>query len=575
MMPIDIDKLTPAGKANIGKIHSGRAAYEEFQEMSKSPMAYNTKLLMKILQDNKDTEYGQKYGFADIHSVEEYQQRVPVSTYDDYLDYIIRESEQGEKQLLCAYGISHYNKSSGTMGNPKRIPMSDEAIRIFQRYNNDYMHAMLAEKLGLGWVDGKQMSITESAAHIDTLKNGATFGALSVKMVLNFRQYLPLFYTSPDEATFPEQSTNTRYLHARFGLMDENITSIGGSFASFALELLRYIEREWKMLVKDIELGTIDESIRLKDSVRSSLQQKIVPMPERAAQLRAIFEKGFDEPFVPKVWPRLSHIIGVGTGGFKAYSDKIRSLYTGEGVKQYKVGLSASEGIYSVPFELDCEDSALIPDSVFYEFLPLDAGDDFSQIVTMDALEPGRDYELIITNLSGFYRYRMRDAIRISGRYNALPTMQFLYRIDQTVSIMGEKTTEVALQAAAENTAKELDFELIDFSMYPDTEASPVRYAYFMELGKVPDGLRAKEIRYVLEKKLAEANPSMGDKVKTGKCGATRLNILEPESYMLYRDLMLSKGVASGQLKPVRIITNELQRRFFFGLTEYSVELMK
>jgi len=574
-MRIDIEKLTFAGKANLGKIQNGRAAYEEFQEMSKDPMKHNTNLLMKILQDNKDTEYGRKYGFADIHSVEEFQQKVPVTSYDDYMEYIIRETEQDEKHLLCSYDVSHYNKSSGTMGNPKRIPMSDEAIRIFQRYNNDYMHVMLADKLGMDWIDGKQMSITESAAHIPVLKNGATFGALSVKMVLNFRQYLSMLYTSPDEATFPEQSTNTRYLHARFGLMDENITNVGGSFASFALELLRYIEREWKMLVKDIELGTIDESIRLKDNVRASLEQKIVPMPERAAQLRIIFEQGFDEPFVPKVWPRLSHIIGVGTGGFKAYSDKIRSLYTGDAVKQYKVGLSASEGIFSVPFELDCEDSALIPDSVFYEFLPLDAGDDFSRIVTLDGVEPGKDYELIVTNLSGFYRYRMRDAIHISGHYRNLPTMQFLYRIDQTVSIMGEKTTEVALQAAAENTAKELGFELIDFSMYPDTEASPVRYSYFMELGKVPEGLRAKEIRYVLERKLAEANPSMGEKVQNGKCGATKLNILEPESYMLYRDLMLNKGVASGQLKPVRIISNELQRKFFFGLTEYSVELMK
>ena len=90
----------------------------------------------------------------------------------------------------------------------------------------------------------------------------------------------------------------------------------------------------------------------------------------------------------------------------------------------------------------------------------------------------------------------------------------------------------------------------------------------------MPEGLKAKEIRYMLEKKLAEVNPSMGDKVKSGKCGATRLNILEPETYMLYRDLMLSKGVASGQLKPPYIITNELQRKFFYGLTEYSVERM-
>ena len=88
----------------------------------------------------------------------------------------------------------------------------------------------------------------------------------------------------------------------------------------------------------------------------------------------------------------------------------------------------------------------------------------------------------------------------------------------------------------------------------------------------MPEGLKLKEIRYVLEQNLAKANPSMGDKVKKGICGATKLNLLEPETYMLYRDLMLAKGVASGQLKPVRVIRNEMQRKFFFGLTEYGVE---
>lgn len=574
-MSIDVEKLSVAGKMNLQKVTEGRAAYELFQQMAEAPMERNTALLMKILEDNKDTEYGKKYGFADIHSVEEFQKKVPVSSYDDYAEYILRETEKGEKHLLCAYDIEHYNKSSGTMGNPKRIPMSSEAIRIFQQYNSGYMSGMLADKLGMGWIDGKQMSITESAAHIDILKNGVSFGALSVKMVLNFRPYLPLLYTSPDEATFPEQSTNTRYLHARFGMMDKGVTNVGASFMSFYLELLRYIEREWEMLVRDIEQGTIDESIKLREDVRASLLAKLQPMPERAAELRAIFEQGFGEPFVPKVWPNLRYIIGVGTGGFKTYSDRIRENYTGNDIHQYKMGLSASEGIFSAPFELDCDESAFLPDSVFYEFLPLDAGDDFSKIVTLADVEPGKDYELIITNLSGFYRYRMRDAVRITGYYKKLPTMQFLYRIDQTVSILGEKTTEVAVRTAVENTAKALGFELIDFSLYPDTDASPVRYSYFLELGKVPEGLRAKEIRYVLEKELAKANPSMGDKVKSGKAGATRLNILEPETYMLYRDLMLSRGVASGQLKPVHIITNELQRKFFFGLTEYSVELMK
>ena len=89
------------------------------------------------------------------------------------------------------------------------------------------------------------------------------------------------------------------------------------------------------------------------------------------------------------------------------------------------------------------------------------------------------------------------------------------------------------------------------------------------------DRRHLKEKVVALEKKLAEANPSMGAKVAAGICGATKLNIVEPETYMLYRDLMVAKGTASGQVKPVSIITNELQRKFFFGLTEYGVELVK
>lgn len=574
-MNIDVSKLTPAGQGNLKGIMDGKPVYEEVQKMLEHPMEHNTELLMKLLEENKDTEYGKKYDFENIHSVEEFQAKVPVSRYDDYVEYILRMTENDEKNLICAYDIPHYCKSSGTMGNPKRIPMSDRAIEIFYKYNSNYMNAMLADKLGYSWIDGKNMSLTESAANIDYLKNGASYGALSVKAMLKFRNFLSFMYTSPDEATFPKPDTNTRYLHARFGLMDKNITNTGASFFSFYLELMRYIEQKWEMLVKDIEEGTIDDSIKMSAEVRESLLKKIQPMPERAAELREIFSQGFEEPFVPKVWPKLQVLIGVGTGGFKMYADKIKERYTGEKVRQYKVGLSASEGIFSVPFELDCDDSVLLPDSMFYEFLPLEAGDDFSQIVTLDKVEVGKDYELITTNLSGFYRYRMRDAVRVTGKYKGTPTIQFLCRIDQTVSIMGEKTTEVAIRKAAENTADELGFELIDFSMFPDTDATPVRYVYFMELGKMPEGLKAKEIRYVLEQKLAQANPSMGDKVKKGICGYTKLNILEPETYMLYRDLMLAKGVASGQLKPVRVIMNEIQRKFFFGLTEYGVELVR
>ncbi len=572
---MDMEKLTPAGQGNLQQVKIGRTVVEALEQMAQEPMKANEKLLMEILQKNKDTEYGKKYDFANIHSVEEYRRKVPVSVYDDYAGYILRMSEKGEENLITSGKVVHYNKSSGTVGNPKRIPLTEEAFSIFQKYNGPYRAGLIAKGLGEDWINGRNMSIAESTAEQHFTKSGVTYGALSVKMIAEFRPYLEMAYTSPDEASFPEAETNTRYLHARFGLMDRELTNIAANFLGYLLEVLRYMEQNWQLLVEDIEQGTIHPEIRMSDEVRASLMKKIRPMPERAKELREIFEQGFAEPIVPKLWPHARFLTGVGSGGFKVYADKIKEKYMGETIARYFTGINASEGMISVPFELNNEKSVPVPDSIFYEFLPVDAGDDFSKIVTMDQVETGKEYEIIITNLSGFYRYRMRDAVRITGWHEKLPIMEFLSRIDQTVSVMGEKTTEVALRAAAEQTAEQLGFEMIDFSVYPDVNNVPPRYVYFMEIDKLQEGLKAKEIRFVLEKNLAKANPSMGDKVATGICAPTKLNILEPETYSLYRDLMVMKGAIATQIKPVRVIHNEMQRKFFFGQTEYGVELVK
>ena len=562
-------------KAYKNKIALGKEVFNDLTEKCKKPMEVNSELLMRILDQNKDTEFGKKYGFSEIKSVKEFQEKVPVSKYDDYVDEILRMTEDGEENLLTSASIKHYNKSSGTVGVPKRIPMSDEAMDTYNRVLVNEPFGIIGNEYGEEWTHGRIIRIAESTANEKYLPCGASYGAVSQKMTRQFRDKLQFLYTSPDEALFPVGGTNTKYLHARFALMDSDASGFLAAFYSYLIETLRYIEQKWELLVNDIEKGTIDDSIDMPEEVRQSLLSKITPMPERAAELREIFKQGFNEPFVPKAWKNLRFIVGIGTGGFKIYADMIKDRYTGPDIGMVKLGISASEGFFSFTYKLNCEDTALIPDSVFFEFLPLDAGDDFSKIVTLDGLKEGGEYELIITNPSGFYRYRMRDAVRVVSKFENTPTIEFMYRIDQTVSVMGEKTTEEALRMAADATSKELGFELVDFSVFPDTSYSPPRYQYFMEIGNNPNNATPKEIRIILEDNLATANPSMGEKVKSGVCADTRLNFLEKEAYALYRDMMVRKGVASSQLKPVRVISNELQRKFFFRLTEYSAEVMR
>lgn len=560
---MDPSKLTLSGQMNMKGYAEGGPVYDSMVEMTKDPMRYNTELLMRMLDDNKDTEYGRKYGFADIKSVAEFQERVPLTTFDDYAGYVYRMTEGGESGLISAYNIAHYAKTSGTMGNPKRIPVSDRAMGVMNRYNMQLRTKVICDAIGFDWANPPYLNLIES--QLTTLKNGATYGAISAKVIGQMGDYLPMLMTSPLEALVPDPKTNTRYLHARFALMNPEITSMGFSFSSILLELMQYIESEWEMLVDDIEKGTIDESVKIPADVRASVLGKIQPMPERAAQLREIFSQGFDEPIMPKIWPNLTIFSGVATGGFATYYNKLRQRYAGDGVRLFYVGLNASEGILSVPMDVDCPDSVLIPDSVFYEFIPIDS-EDPGDIVTIDGVEVGKTYEIVITNQSGFYRYRIRDAVKVTGMYNNTPMIQFQYRIDQTISVLGEKTTELVLRGVAEHVERELGYSMEDFSVFGDVDSVPMRYVMLME-ATLPEGLDPGAVAAELDKGLCEGNPSYGDKVAKGMLDHLRLLLLQPETYLLYRDVMISKGAASAQLKPPRIL-NEIQRRFFMALLE-------
>ena len=56
-------------------------------------------------------------------------------------------SEKGEKNLITSYDIAIYNKSSGTIGTPKRIPMTNLGVEKFVLYNVEYENILIAKNL--------------------------------------------------------------------------------------------------------------------------------------------------------------------------------------------------------------------------------------------------------------------------------------------------------------------------------------------------------------------------------------------------------------------------------------------
>ena len=138
------------------------------------------------------------------------------------------------------------------------------------------------------------------------------------------------------------------------------------------------------------------------------------PNPKRAAELRREFEKGFDTPIAPRIWPKLGWAFGMGASSLSIYSKRLRR-YTGD-LPMHNLGYGASEALMAVPLSLDTDDCVMLPQNGFFEFLPVDAPEG-TRPLTMNQLEPGKDYEVIVTNLSGLYRYRIEDLVRCTGYY--------------------------------------------------------------------------------------------------------------------------------------------------------------
>src|SRR5690606_17822133 len=81
-----------------------------------------------LISMGKNTEWGKKYGYQDIKSVKEYQERVPVRTYEDFFPYFERMLK-GEQNILWPTKIEWFSKSSGTTNaRSKFIPVSPESL---------------------------------------------------------------------------------------------------------------------------------------------------------------------------------------------------------------------------------------------------------------------------------------------------------------------------------------------------------------------------------------------------------------------------------------------------------------
>lgn len=547
-------------------IAEGIRALEHMAESSRRGNEISQELLMRLIRDNQDTEYGRKYGFREIHSYADYAAKVPFSSYEDYEPYIDRMLRYGQKNLITADEVVYYAHTSGTTGASKMIPCTRRTLDIlfctvFERVFGQYEESC-RRSTGEGMPACMGINLMES--RIGRTPCGVPHGAISE--TLNRAGDSPFYNALPEELIYPEAEFDRRHVKMLFALRQRHLSYMMSTFSSTMYDMITYLHRHWRILCDDIEAGTINSEIIVDPQLRKTLEAKLAPDPERAMEIRNIMSDNADGAFIPLLWPDMKRIATVGTAAFAPYIDKIRTSMGSE-IAVDCLGYVCSEAVIGAPLHEGAHEYMMLPFGGFYEFIPMEDGMPDTPLL-MDQLEAGREYELIITNLSGFYRYRLGDVVRVTGYHNKCPIIIFSYRKKQLISMYGEKVTETALHTAVKAMEAESGTMILEYSVYADTGTDPGHYVVLMESDREIGPESWDRYSEILNRRLCEAHESYGKKIQQKTMLPLEVKFVQPQTYALYRDFKVMGGASPNQIKPVHVITDDKLKRFFFGLLQ-------
>lgn len=412
---------------------------DQIEKFRKYPVETQNATLYKLLAKAAATEWGIKHGYSSINSVKEYQNRFPVSTYEDMMPYVER-LRKGEANLLWPGEIKWFAKSSGTTSSKSKfIPMSREALEdCHYRAAKDILAIYTHLYPSTGIFKGK--SLTLGGSHrINQFSNDSLYGDLSAILIENAPSWVEIIRTPKQKIALLEDFEEKLEVITRT-CVNENVTNISG-VPSWYLVLIKMI---------------------LAYTGKSNLLE---------------------------VWPNLEVFFHGGIS-FIPYREQYRKLIPGEQM-HYMETYNASEGFFGIQDEPDKSDMLLMLDyGIFYEFIPSEqAFSGSASALTLEEVETGVNYAIIISTNGGLWRYMMGDTIVFTSLF------PFRFRISgrtkHFINVFGEEVivdnADKALQEACSRTSA----IITDYTAGPVfmNTASKGSHEWLIEFEKEPDNL--------------------------------------------------------------------------------------
>lgn len=494
-------------------------------------------LLISMLHANGNTVFGRAHGFPSISSAREFQQRVPLTTYEDYEPYMARIAD-GEPKVLTRERVLLLEPTSGTTSAEKLIPYTRELRRQFQRgiaawIADLFVHRPRACRGRAYWSISPMLGSprrTPGGISIGFDNDAAYLGRLEQWLL---RQLLVV----PDGVARLGNVPDARYATLLYLVAASDLSLISVWNPTFLTALVAPL-RDWgERLVRDLRDGTL--SLPQASAGKRSLSLR--RNPQRAGELASLLRGSLtDAELHAALWPQLALISCWTDAAARYFLPALADVFPH--VEIQPKGLLATEGFVSLPFV--GSGAALAVRSHFFEFA--EPGDS-NRCRLAHELERGERYQVVLTTGGGLYRYNLGDEVEVIGFLGECPLLRFCGKSSVVSDLVGEKLSDVQVQSAIREILAQLNVRP-GFLLLAPVLGSPPRYRLYLQ---GIDQEVSSQLADRLQRSL-EANPYYRHAIQFAQLGPVEVSLLSDNvpGWTLYERQCLARGQKAGNIKP-------------------------
>jgi hypothetical protein len=376
-----------------------------FDRALQNPEAAQAKVQQQLVDRLSQSEYGRSLGMKSCVDWD----KLPIVTYDDLRDWLGGRCDVGGDAFLHSQEthpttpepILFYEKTSGSRGAAKQIPYTKSLRRSFSQMFCVWAYDLIQH---ISFTTGKVYFCVSPKFYADV-------GCVSAKQNASLQtdaDYLDRWLTwllSPFLVTLPNAQTlqdpeEFKYKLSLRLLQEEKLEIVSIWNPSFLKVILDYISANRSTL----------------KSALSTERSQLLDRPEILWQ---------------QLWPQLKLISCWDAAGATEQAQVLRSVFPH--VLIQGKGLLATEAPMTIPL-IAAQGCVPVLDEVFFEF-----EDGAGKIWLLNELLVGPEYQLIISQKGGLYRYRMGDRVRVTHYYHQTPCLEFLGRSGGISDLVGEK----------------------------------------------------------------------------------------------------------------------------------------